>query len=77
MKRWMTVAAAAALLNLSLFGLAAGKTLEERCKAQADRHKIAADKLDAYIKTCVAKHHRKPSVAASAPAAPTTTSTGK
>jgi len=69
MKRWMTMAAAAALMSVAVTGLAAGKTLEERCRAQAEKHQISADKLDAYIKTCVEKHHRrKHSAAAAAPA---------
>jgi hypothetical protein len=66
MKKWMVVAAAAAMINVSLSGLAAGKTLEERCQAQAEKHRIAAEKLDTYVKTCVEKHHTKHKPAASA-----------
>ena len=68
MKKWMMVAAAAALMSVSLSGFAAGKSVEERCKAQAEKHKIAEDKLDAYIKTCVEKHTKKHKHAAAAPA---------
>lgn len=66
MKKWMVVAAAVALMNVSLTGLAVGKTLEERCQAQAEKHRIATDKLDTYVKTCVEKHHTKHKVAAPA-----------
>jgi len=76
MKKLIALAAAAALLSgVSMSSFAAGKSVEERCKAQAEKHKIAEDKLEAYVKTCVEKHtkHAKMSAApapAAAPAAP-------
>ena len=80
----MLAACAALLTSVSVSGFAATKSLEDKCKAQAEKHKIGADKLDAYVKTCVDKHmkhvkHEKkaaapvvtPAVSASpAPAAP-------
>jgi hypothetical protein len=36
--------------------LASTKSSEERCKAQAEKHRISRDKPDAYVKTCVDKH---------------------
>ena len=57
MKKLMVLAATAALLtSISVSSLAATKSVEERCKAQAEKHKISEDKLDAYVKTCVDKH---------------------
>ena len=70
MKRWITVGAAVALMSVTLTALAAGKTLEERCRAQAEKHQISADKLDAYVKTCVEKHHRRKRPAATTAPAP-------
>lgn len=79
MKNWIALAALLAMMSVSLPGLAAGKTVEERCKAQAERHKIAADKLDAYVKTCIEKHHRTHKAeakSAPAPAAPASPASG-
>ena len=78
MKKFIALAATAALLtSVSMSSFAAGKSVEEKCKAQAEKHKIAEDKLDAYVKTCVEKHmkrakHAKKKAApeAAAPAAP-------
>lgn len=79
MKKFIMLAAAATLLTgISMSSFASGKSLEERCKAQAEKHKIATDKLDAYVKTCVekhmkhakhAKHEKKAAHEAAAPAA--------
>ena len=62
MKKLIVLAAVTALLTgVSLPSFAATKSLEQKCKAQAEKHKIGGDKMDAYVKTCVAKHmkHRK------------------
>ena len=62
MKKLIVLAAVTALLTgVSLPSFAATKSLEQKCKAQAEKHKIGEDKMDTYIKTCVAKHmkHRK------------------
>jgi hypothetical protein len=85
MKKFIMLAAAATLLTgISMSSFASGKSLEERCKAQAEKHKIAADKLDAYVKTCVekhmkhakhAKHEKKAAHEPAAPAAPAATPT--
>ena len=57
MKRLIVLAASAALLaGVSVSSLASTKSVENRCKAQAEKHKISEDKLDAYVKTCVEKH---------------------
>ena len=75
MKKLIVLAATAALLtgvSVSTFA----KSVENKCKAQAEKHKIAEDKMDDYIKTCVekhTKHHKKvasTTPAAAAPAAP-------
>jgi hypothetical protein len=70
MKKLMVLAATAALLaGVSMSSFAAGKSLEERCKALAEKHKIAEDKMDAYVKTCVEKHTKKVAKADTAHAA--------
>jgi hypothetical protein len=57
MKRLIVLAASAALLaGVSVSSFASTKSVESRCKAQAEKHKISEDKLDAYVKTCVDKH---------------------
>jgi len=57
MKRFIVLAASAALLaGVSVSGFASTKSVENKCKAQAEKHKIGEDKLDAYVKTCVEKH---------------------
>ena len=57
MKKLMAMAATAAVLtSVCLSGFAATSSWEEKCKVQAEKHKIGEDKLDAYVKTCVAKH---------------------
>jgi len=59
MKKLIVMAATAALLaSVSMTTFAAGKSFEDKCKAQAEKHKISADKLDAYVKECVEKHER-------------------
>ncbi|MBI3773215.1 MAG: hypothetical protein HY272_11020 [Gammaproteobacteria bacterium] len=71
MKKIVAFASAAALLSMfAMPGMAADKaaekkTPEEMCKAMAEKDKVSADKMDAYIKTCVEKHTK-----ASAPAKP-------
>ena len=85
MKRLIVLVASAALLaGVSVSSFASTKSVEHRCKAQAEKHKISEDRLDAYVKTCVEKHmkhmkrvkhvkHEKKaeaSAAAPAPAAP-------
>ena len=80
MKRWIVMVAAAALVTgVPLASFAAGKTVEDKCKAEAEKHKVAADKLDAYVKECVEKHmkhqehaksEKKEAPKAEAPAAP-------
>lgn len=86
MKKTILLASAAALaFAASLPAVAAEhKSHEEMCKEQATKHKVPADKMDAYVKTCVEKHTRKrhkthatapaapAAPAAEAPAAPTT-----
>jgi hypothetical protein len=70
MKKLIVMATAAALMaSVSVSSFAAGKSLHERCEAQAEKHKIAEDKLDAYVKTCVEKHTRKMKHHKAAPAA--------
>ncbi len=60
MKKLLVLAVSAALLtSVSVSSLAATKSAEERCKALAEKHKISEDKLDAYVKTCVAKHMKR------------------
>lgn len=53
------VASAAVLAGVSLSAVAAEKSAEETCKDRAAQHKIAADKTDAYVQSCVKKmqHH--------------------
>lgn len=60
MKKLMVLAVSAVLLtSVSVSSLAATKAVAERCKALAVKHKISEDKLDAYVKTCVAKHMKR------------------
>lgn len=74
MKKFIVLAASAALLSgMALSGAASAKTVEEVCKAQAEKHKIAADKVEVYVKTCMEKHGKQHTAAAPAsttPAAP-------
>jgi hypothetical protein len=59
MKKLIVMAATAALLtSVSMTTFAAGKSYEDRCKVQAEKHKISADKMDEYVKDCVAKHEK-------------------
>jgi hypothetical protein len=44
--------------------------VEDKCKEQATKEKIASDKVDAYVKTCVKKHTSMQSTAPAAPASP-------
>ena len=53
------VASAALLTSISVSSFAATKSFEDRCKAQAEKHKIGEDKLDSYVKTCVEKHMKR------------------
>jgi hypothetical protein len=60
MKKLIVMAATAALLaSLSMSTFAASKSVENRCKAQAEKHKVSEDKLDAYVKECVEKHMKR------------------
>ena len=52
----VSVATAVMLTSVVVSGFAATSSYEGKCKAQAEKHKISADKLDAYVKTCVDKH---------------------
>jgi hypothetical protein len=72
MRKFITLAASAALLSsISVAGFAAEKSVEGKCKDQATKHHIAADKLDSYISSCVKKHTKKTATStAPAPAAP-------
>ena len=75
MKKLTVLAACAALLaSVSVSSFASTKSMEDKCNAQAEKHKISKDKLDAYVKTCVKKHmkrhHVKHAKKAAAPAAP-------
>jgi hypothetical protein len=57
MKKLIVLVVSAALLaSVSVSSFASTKSVEKRCKAQAEKHKISEDKLDAYVKTCVDKH---------------------
>lgn len=59
MKKLIMMAATAALLgSVSMSTFAAGKSFEDRCKAQAEKHKVSTDKMDAYVKDCVEKHKK-------------------
>jgi hypothetical protein len=74
MKKTILLASAAALaFGASTAVIAAEhKSHEEMCKEQATKHKVPADKMDAYVKTCVEKHAKKKhkTHATTAPAAP-------
>jgi hypothetical protein len=60
MKKLIVMAATAALLtSVSVSTFAAGKSFEDICKAQAEKHKISADKMDAFVKECVEKHKKR------------------
>jgi hypothetical protein len=57
MKKFVVVAASAALLaGVSLSTLAAEKSMEDMCKERATKEKVSADKMDAYVKSCMARH---------------------
>ncbi|MEK7323240.1 MAG: hypothetical protein AABZ84_09195 [Pseudomonadota bacterium] len=73
MKKLIALTAVAALMSgVSLASFAAEKTHEEMCKEQAAKKHVSADKLDAFVKTCVEKHAKGAmSAPAGAPAAPT------
>ncbi|MBI3771106.1 MAG: hypothetical protein HY272_00160 [Gammaproteobacteria bacterium] len=59
MKKIIAIASAAALLSaFAMPSMAAKKSPEEACKVHAEKDKISADKMDAYLKTCVEKHNR-------------------
>lgn len=58
MKKMIVLAASAALLTCVSVSSFAATKLEGRCKAQAEKHKVSQEKMDAYIKTCVDKHMR-------------------
>ena len=57
MKKFVAIAATAAFLaGVSMSALAAEKSTEDKCKEMAAKEKVAADKMDAYVKECVKKH---------------------
>ena len=59
MKRLIVMAATAALLtSVSMSTFASSKSYEHSCKEQAEKHKISADKMDAYVKDCITKHKK-------------------
>lgn len=59
MKKLIVMAATAVLLSsVSMSTFASSKSFEHRCKLQAEKHKISADKMDAYVKDCVEKHEK-------------------
>jgi hypothetical protein len=60
MKKLIVMAATAALFtSVSVSTFAARKSFEDTCKAQAEKHEISADMMDAYVKECVEKHMKK------------------
>ncbi|MEW5755416.1 MAG: hypothetical protein AB1810_03875 [Pseudomonadota bacterium] len=69
MKKIVAFAAAAALVSIvsanamATEKAAEHKTSEDMCKAQAEKDKVSADKMAAYVKTCVEKHARAPHAA--------------
>jgi hypothetical protein len=69
MKKLIVLAATAVLLT-SISVSTFAKSVEDKCKAQAEKHKIAADKMDDYVKTCVEKHMKHHKKAASTTPAP-------
>ena len=79
MKKLVVLTAAVALLSGVSMSTFAAKSPEEMCKAKAEKQHVSADKLDAFVKTCVekhskhaAKHPAAPAGGTAAPAAPET-----
>lgn len=79
MKKLVVLTAAVALLSGVSMSTFAAKSPEEKCKAKAEKQHVSADKLDAFVKTCVekhskhaAKHPAAPAGGTAAPAAPET-----
>lgn len=58
MKKLIALTAAAALLSGVSVSSFAAKSPEEACKAKAEKQHVSADKMDAFIKTCVEKHNK-------------------
>jgi len=72
MKKLIAIAASAALLtSISMSSFAAEKSVEDMCKDQAKKEKIASDKVADYVKACVKKHNEMGGAGGGmAPAAP-------
>jgi hypothetical protein len=74
MKKLIAIAAATTLLaSVSVSSFAAEKSVEDMCKDQAKKEKIATDKVADYVKACVKKHNDMGGMGGSggmAPAAP-------
>src|SRR3569623_2087031 len=69
MKKLIVLTAAVALLSGVSMTTFAAKSPEEMCKAKAEKQHVSADKIDAFVKTCVEKHS-KHAAKHPAPAAP-------
>lgn len=70
MKKLIAIASVAALMSaFAVPTYAAGKSAEEVCKARAEHKKVAADKMDEFVKTCVEKRMKKHKGKKAAPAA--------
>lgn len=70
MKKLVVLTAAVALLSGVSMSTFAAKSPEEMCKAKAEKQHVSADKLDAFVKTCVEKHSKHHAAKHPAPAAP-------
>lgn len=68
MNKLVTLAAIGALLTgISVSSFAAEKSVEDKCKEQAQKEMIAKDKADAYVKECVKKHTNMPGTSTTPP----------
>src|SRR3569623_2125223 len=76
MKKLIVLTAAVALLSGVSMSTFAAKSPEEMSKAKAEKQHVSADKMDAFVKTCVEQHskhaakHPAPAGGTAAPAAP-------
>ena len=62
MKKIALLAALSLLSATTINAVAAEKkkmTVEEKCKAQATKQKVSADKMDMFVKSCIEKHSKK------------------
>jgi hypothetical protein len=76
-KAVLAVTALSVFFAASLPALAK-KSPEEVCKGLAEKHHVTAEKMDAYMKTCVEKHTKKThKTPAAEPAAPSTPAPSK